>query len=545
MQKKDFIHAIDNFNLDDNLKYQVKRKVELNMKKSQTQNEKKKSYRGRKVAIFSACLVAIMGISVMPIMADDTSLLENLMAKIQVADKNTQDYSNPVVVSTTNDTQNDNNAVTSASDTQLQLNDIQDVMSVYVNNYYCDGETLLINWGIKGNDEGLSRCNHISGDMNIKINGETLDNGEKSTKCFYGGSNQSGQYVGQIKVDVSNVENIENSSVDIDFSNFVATDFINYNFNYDTLEYESFETDTYNQDVSFSFNIDKTNEPDYYEVNKTEGDLTVNNVIVSPSCTQIDVDVNGEYFLLIYDNLGNELEWDSSVNENTYVTPNIEATSLNIGIYPMEQKNKINPTPSYVVNVPIKCGYNVNDGNQTYSEKLNPPIEEIKPLLKQQAEEYSKDCVSIGTPNNTTLNDPQFGDYTMNITGYKFIDNLDNFNLQSNSTIENYFENGKLKDDYKAISVDISVTNNLDTDTNSASDNQFYNQFRVETGTLLDTYYYSEPIGFSPNSDYTMDFSANETKSYQICFIVSNDVVDMPLVCSYYVGDNNYFVRLQ
>lgn len=539
MQKKDFIHAIDNFNLDDNLKYQVKRKVELNMKKSQTQDEKKKSYRGRKVAIFSACLVAVMGISVMPIMADDTSLLENLMSKIQVADKNTQDYSNPVVVSTTSDAQNDTNTVTSVSDTQPQLNDVQDVMSVYVNNYYCDGETLLINWGIKGNDEGLSRCNHIVGDMNIKINGETLDNDEKSTKCFYGGSNQSGQYVGQIKVDVSNVENIENSSVDIDFSNFVATDFINYNFNYDTLEYESFGTDTYNQDVSFSFNIDKTNEPDYYEVNKTEGDLTVNNVIVSPSCTQIDVDINGEYFLLIHDNLGNELEWDSSVNENTYDTPNIEATSLNIEIYPIEEKNKITPTPSYVVNVPIKCGYNVNNDNQSYTENLNPPIEEIKPLLKQQAEKSAENCVSIGTPDNTTLNNSD-ENYTMNITGYKFLDTLDGFNLMDK---KEYLENGKIKDGYKVVSIDVTVTNNLDTDT--TSDNKFYNQFAIRTNTLLDNYFYSEPIGFSPNSDYTMDFSANETKSYQICFIVSNDVVDMPLICSYWTGDNNYFVRLQ
>lgn len=539
MKKKDFIHAIDNFNLDDNLKYQVKRKVELNMKKSQTQDEKKKSYRGRKVAIFSACLIAVMGISVMPIMADDTSLLENLMSKIQVADKNTQDYSNPVVVSTTSDAQNDTNTVTSVSDTQPQLNNVQDVMSVYVNNYYCDGETLLINWGIKGNDEGLSRCNHIVGDMNIKINGETLDNDEKSTECFYGGSNQSGQYVGQIKVDVSNVENIENSSVDIDFSNFVATDFINYNFNYDTLEYESFGTDTYNQDVSFSFNIDKTNEPDYYEVNKTEGDLTVNNVIVSPSCTQIDVDINGEYFLLIHDNLGNELEWDSSVNENTYDTPNIEATSLNIEIYPIEEKNKITPTPSYVVNVPIKCGYNVNNDNQSYTENLNPPIEEIKPLLKQQAEKSAENCVSIGTPDNTTLNNSD-ENYTINITGYKFLDTLDGFNLMDK---KEYLENGKIKDGYKVVSIDVTVTNNLDTDT--TSDNKFYNQFAIRTNTLLDNYFYSEPIGFSPNSDYTMDFSANETKSYQICFIVSNDVVDMPLICSYWTGDNNYFVRLQ
>lgn len=536
MKEKDFIHAIDSFQLDDNLKYQVKRKVELNMKKSQNQksvwNEERKPRKMRKVAIFSACLVAVMSISVMPIMADNTSLLESLMAKVQVKDANIQDYSKPIETTVNVDSNSD------LSFEPVQLNENQDVMSVYVNDYYCDGETLVITWGIQGNDEALSRCNHICGNMELKINGEVLDYGEKCTEIFYGGSNESGQYVGQINVDVSNVENIEGARVDVDFSNFQATDLINYNFNYKTLSYEQFDTDVYNDTISFGFNIYKTNEPDYYEVNQTEGDLTVNSVTISPAFTQIDVNVNGEYFVLIHDNLGNKLAWESSVNQDTYATPNIEATSLDIAIYDMEEKNKVIPTPSYVVNVPIKCGYDIESDNDEYVKKLNPPIEEIKPLLKESAENSFKNIDSLGTPNNTVWNSDTIeyegdGNYTMTVNSFEYLDSLDGFNVMNDRNID---ENGMVKEGYKAMAIDVTVTNNLDVATT-----KFLSQFGIGTGTILDDYFFVESGGFSIGSDYSMDFAPNETKNYKICYIISDEITDMPLMCNYL----DYSVRLQ
>lgn len=527
MKETDFIHAIDSFQLDDSLKYRVKRKVELSMKGSQSKkavgNRNRKPRNVRKAVIFSTCLVAVIGMSIVPIMADDTSLLENLIAKVQVKNVNVQEYSKEV---------------NTTPDTTVQLNESQDVMSVYVNNYYYDGETLVVTWGIQGNDEALSRCNYIVGDMALRIDGEVLDNGEKSTSTFYGESNQSGQYVGQINVDVSNIENIEGARVDIDFSNFYARDCINCDFNYETLHYENFETDVYNDTISFSFNVEKTNEPDYYTVNQTEGDLTVNSVTISPSCTQIDVDIQGEYFLLIHDNLGNELAWESSVSQDTFATPSIDATSLDIAIYNIEEKNKVTPTPSYVVNVPIKCGYDVQMDDTNVVKVYNPPIEEIKPLLKAQAESNLKGIDSMGTPNDSIFNSDTIqyegdGNYTITVNSFEYLDSLDGFNIMR---YENVDEDGMVKDGYQAVAVDVTVTNNLD-----VANTGFLSAFWIETGTILDDYFFVEPSGFSVGSDYSMDFAPNETKDYKVCYIISNEVTDMPLMCSYL----DYRVRVQ
>lgn len=230
MNKKNFIHAIDNFTLDDNLKYRIQRKVEDEMKKQEYQERsQKRTRKSRKVAIFSACLVAVMGVSMaMPVMADNTSILENLVSKIQQRNEvsPTKDYA--VKVSDTTSAQVTDDSTSS-----------EHCITPYVDSYYCDGQNLYITYGIKANAEDLAKCNCIFGGMDIKINGQSLKNSgdEKSTEVFTASSDELGLFVGRINVDISDIENIEGSRVDIDFNVDTAFDSINYDFNYDTLEY--------------------------------------------------------------------------------------------------------------------------------------------------------------------------------------------------------------------------------------------------------------------------------------------------------------------
>ena len=179
---------IDSFELDPNFKYRLQRKVDFEMSKN-TNN--KKSFKNRKVAIFSACLVAVLGVSVvaMPVMADNIPILQSLLNKIEQRNQAnpTKDYSQEVQVTTQAETQ-----------TAVATQDDTDYMSVYVDSYYCDGSNLYITYGIQSNDELLSKCNCITGPLDIKINGQTLDNDTKSTELYTASSDELGLLTVQI-----------------------------------------------------------------------------------------------------------------------------------------------------------------------------------------------------------------------------------------------------------------------------------------------------------------------------------------------------------
>lgn len=547
MYKKDFIHTIDSFKPDDNLKYRIQRKVDDEMRKQEYQEKNGvKSHRGRKVAIFSACLVAVMGITMsMPVMADNTSLLENLVAKIQQNDETnpTKDYAVKVAESTT-----------LTEDTQTY----EHCITPYIDSYYCDGQTLYITYGIKANAEDLAQCNYMSGDMDIKINGQSLSNGEKSTQIFTANSDTLGLFIGKINVDVSNVENLDGAKVDIDFNVNTAYDGINYEFNYEYLRYEEKTRveDKYLDDtVSFSFNISLTDpQIDTYEVNQTQEDITLNSVTISPTSTTIDANVQGEYFILVHDNNGNELSYKDGEDMSNirFETPLVNTTYITVEYYQLEEKNKTVKTPSATFEVPIERGFGLDmddDGcyiNIDVEPVLNPPIEDVIPLYKDAALEYMQDAVSIGTDSSHTFifNDEYNQDFKLTITDYKTTDNLDGLIVRDNIDMDyaHVDSNGNIQDGYHAVIIEATVENLSDTTMT------FYKQFQLTDGTSFDIGY-NEPIAFenSNDKDYIINVSPNESITFKIGFIVSDDVdtYDIPLACVYGLGDDSLKVRLK
>ncbi len=558
MKKKEYIHVIDSFELDPNFKYRLQRKVDFEMSKN-TNN--KKSFKHRKVAIFSACLVAVLGVSVvaMPVMADNIPILQSLLNKIEQRNQTnpTKDYSQKVQVTT-----QDTTAVTSQAETQTAVatQDDTDYMSVYIDSYYCDGSNLYITYGIQANDELLSKCNCINGPLDIKINGQTLNDGTKSTESYTASSDELGLFVGKINVDVSNIEDIDGADIDLSFSVYCAFDSIHYNYDYDNLCYTNFRLDTFNDDGSpneyaekylkqsvstdFKLSITDTSQNKTYPVNQTQGGVTINSITVSPANTTLDADFSssdGSYDVRLFDSTGTELLWSDN---NVYSTPMKDATSITIGLYDSSQAE-----PVYSFEVPIDRGYAIDVDDDCYVDVepiYNPPMGEATKNIKSILEEKYKD-VPMYQDVSLNLKDIDTEKDTVNvkIDDYTITDSLDGLELDSELTNEFDYrhinKNGELEDGYKAIVLEATVTNLLDTS------QEFCKAFYLSS--YMDNFYF-EPVAFDKydgynHSAYMTTLQPNETKTIKIGYVVSDEALELPILISVDYSENASQVRLQ
>lgn len=535
---------IDSFELDPNFKYRLQRKVDFEMSKN-TNN--KKSFKSRKVAIFSACLVAVLGVSVvaMPVMADNIPILQSLLNKIEQRNQAnpTKDYSQEVQVTTQAETQ-----------TAVATQDDTDYMSVYVDSYYCDGSNLYITYGIQTNDELLSKCNCITGPLDIKINGQTLDNDTKSTELYTASSDELGLFVGKINVDVSNIENLDGADIDLSFSVDCAFDSIHYDYDYDSLRYTNFRLDTFNDDGSlneyaekylnqsvstdFKLSITDTSQNKTYPVNQTQGGVTINSITVSPANTKLDADFSSSdssYVVRLFDSTGTELLLSDN---NVYSTPMKDATSITIGLYDNSQAE-----PVYSFEVPIDRGYAIDIDDYGYVDVepiYNPPMEEVTKNIKSILEEKYKD-VPMYQDVSSNLTDT----INVKIDNYTITDSLDGLELDSELTNEFDYRhinsNGELEDGYKAIVLEATVTNLLDTS------QEFCKAFYLSS--YMDNFYF-EPVAFDKydgynHSAYMTTLQPNETKTIKIGYVVSDEALELPILISSDYSENASQVRLQ
>ena len=546
MNKKNFIHAIDNFTLDDNLKYRIQRKVEDEMKKQEYQERnQKRTRKSKKVAIFSACLVAVMGVSMaMPVMADNTSILENLVSKIQQRNEvnPTKDYAVKVSDTTSAQVTDDSTSVQATDDNASS----EHCITPYVDSYYCDGQNLYITYGIKANAEDLAKCNCICGGMDIKINGQSLKSNGKSTESFTASSDELGLFIGRINVDISDIENIEGSRVDIDFNVDTAFDSINYDFNYDTLEYvnRTRVEEKYLKDVvSFGFDVTELNpQIDVYEVNQTKDGNTLNSITVSPAGTKVDLDCQDGFTIRLFDSTGKELVWNSDIDGTTYSTPMINATSVTVGLY-----NDTQNEPVYSFEVPIKRGFNTGldvADDQCYVEVepvYNPPMEEVASLIDESRQSESNGIAKVGENSFECSNDDNR--FKLTIDDFTIADNFDGMQFDNVMSPEYVDENGNLKDGYKALIVDATITSTM------SAPQEFCRYFDLDSGIFT---VYNEPIAFDTlenynNSVYYITIQPNETKHMKIGFVISEEATQSPMVCNLfgYSDDKPFSVKLQ
>ena len=546
MNKKNFIHVIDNFTLDDNLKYRIQRKVEDEMKKQEYQERnQKRTRKSKKVAIFSACLVAVMGVSMaMPVMADNTSILENLVSKIQQRNEvsPTKDYAVKVSDTTSAQVTDDSTSVQATDDNASS----EHCITPYVDSYYCDGQNLYITYGIKANAEDLAKCNCICGGMDIKINGQSLKSNGKSTEIFTASSDELGLFIGRINVDISDIQNIEGSRVDIDFNVDIAFDSINYDFNYDTLEYvnRTRVEEKYLKDVvSFGFDVTELNpQIDVYEVNQTKDGNTLNSITVSPAGTKVDLNCQDGFTVRLFDSTGKELVWNSYIDGITYSTPMIDATSVTVGLY-----NDTQNEPVYSFEVPIKRGFNTGldvADDQCYVKVepvYNPPMEEVASLIDESRQSELDGIAKVGENSFECSNDNNR--FKLTIDDFTIADDFDGMQFDNVMSPEYVDENGNLKDGYKALIVDATITSTMN------APQEFCRCFDLDSGIFT---VFNEPIAFDTlenynNSVYYITIQPNETKHMKIGFVVSEEATESPMVCNLfgYSDDKPFSVKLQ
>jgi hypothetical protein len=385
------------------------------------------------------------------------------------------------------------------------------------------------------------------GGMDIKINGKSLDNGEKSTDTFTASSDELGVFVGKINVDISNVENIEGATVDIDFRVNTAFDSIHQDFNYDNLYYENrtrVGDNKYLDDVvSTSFEITSTNpQMDTYTVEQSKGGNALHSVTVSPAGTIVDIDTQDGFYILLHDSTGRELNWDGDSSSPKYETPMIGATSITVGLYNDTQSDAV-----YSFEVPIERGFNTGldvANGQCYMDVepvYTPPIDEVKSLVKAQLEEEFKDTPTVGEDTFSYKDDEGYG-FNLSIDGYTIADNFEGLQLDNNAS-EYLDENGTIKDGYKAIIVDATITSTIDTE------QKFYRQFSLNYNNMFECL--NEPIAFDSyenynKSAYCITLQPNETRTMKIGFVIDEDALELPVVCNFSgYGNDTYTIRLQ
>jgi hypothetical protein len=264
-------------------------------------------------------------------------------------------------------------------------------------------------------------------------------------------------------------------------------------------------------------------------------------VTVSPAGTTIDLDCQERYTVRLYDSTGKELLWDGDSTSPKYETPMLGATSITVGLY-----NDTQPDAVYSFEVPIERGFNTGldiANGQCYVDVepvYNPPKGEVKSLLKAQLEKEFKDTPTVGEDTFEYSSDED--GFTLSIDGYTIADSFEGLQVDGIANI--YLdEDGTLKDGYKAVIVDATVTSTIDTA------QEFYRQFMLQGSTL--SYCYNEPVAFDSyenydKSAYGITLAPNETKTIQIGFVVDDDALELPLVCNFSgYGDDSYTVRLQ
>jgi hypothetical protein len=170
-----------------------------------------------------------------------------------------------------------------------------------------------------------------------------------------------------------------------------------------------------------------------------------------------------------------------------------------------------------------------------------PPIDEVKSLVKAQLEEEFKDTPTVGEDTFSYKDDEGYG-FNLSIDGYTIADNFEGLQLDNNAS-EYLDENGTIKDGYKAIIVDATITSTIDTE------QKFYRQFSLNYNNMFECL--NEPIAFDSyenynKSAYCITLQPNETRTMKIGFVIDEDALELPVVCNFSgYGNDTYTIRLQ
>ena len=421
---------------------------------------------------------------------------------------------------------------------------------------YCDGEALALSFALKPKAEELKNCTCIYTDLYLRLDGElmksryTYKDAQTCTGVISFIKADDGMFYG-IFNDMNDLKIEKDTKLDIKFAalkgengkhqKWVPDDA---NEPYASGTYVPEETGLFNDVFEFSEMIaPDTSLNRLYEVNETQGNVTLKSVLVTPFKTVIDIEgFEEQQTFRIKDQDGEELELISTDEEGHEIAavPYKTSKKLIIEIYRLNEDNF--PT-EYSFTVPIERGF-ADKQNVPYPGNddtvYEPPMEVIESYQSKRAEKietaFQKSAANskktqMGMPIGIKgyLSDPEnerkvpvIADMSVNITGSLtadlsgYADRIDEEMLNCHYDITK--DNCK---GYKLLLIDYELTNESD---------------KAGRYCFLGYCTYSKDMDFDRNEpdymenkdnggkdSYMFDFQPHQTKKITLGYIVPEE----------------------
>ncbi|MGN0612614.1 MAG: DUF4179 domain-containing protein [Porcipelethomonas sp.] len=424
----------------------------------------------------------------------------------------------------------------------------QAAAEVTLQSIYCDGNNISVSLMLIPENEELKGMTGISAWSTAKLNGNVIKTNpyESSNSCgieFYGGDD--GAFYATL--DFQNIKVEEASELELTVSSlrganaklqtWVPDDPGNY---YGSGTYTPEMTDTFSDKFSFEATVTPdTSNNRLYEVNDTQGDITLESILVTPFRTEIAISGLGEgKSLRVLDNDGNELEYmDNAGSENVWnvTSPLKTAKQLRIEVFSVH----VDEFPAeYTFTVDIERGF-----AEKYTVKYDnsdvvyvPPMEELEEHWKEAADRENAAIVRaaaeagslpLGTP--VERSEPDYDLVTEYKTTQKVIgseiDDIENYDIDE----EEWdwladLETPMTPENTKMLLVTYEVTN--ETDKSGGFYFEGFDIYSEDFSFLANDPYYRPDKDHGGKSGNIYEFGANETRNITFGYLISEEYAD-------------------
>ncbi|MDO5559324.1 MAG: hypothetical protein Q4F95_06960 [Oscillospiraceae bacterium] len=524
MDKKEFIHAIDSFKPDKSLKQKIYNKITDNEKQNECIVYKEKINVIKKpVLICTACIIAVF-IAVSAVMTVGGEQLRSMFAGEKIT---RDDNSDSIIIN--------NDAVT---DDQPQ----EDGVSVNIDSNYCDGWHLSIFYEVYATGEKLSLCDNLEGQVSIKVNGKPEDSKLTYSNEFYIYGSKPGTFSGELQITAHDPDVFQDStSIEIVLTDFVGRNTVNRYYNSEKAEYEQLVCykKALTASADFILNISEDENKQSYDVNETKEGFCLEKVIITPYLTQINISgseydqqKNILYTINVSDSTGKVLEMkhEQSWEGKWYDVAMKEATSIIIEIF----RQGTNPQDSETIcvfDVPIDKGYNIALAPVNSKIIYNPPISDVEEQISDRILNET-DFVMPGQCSKELMRS-----CTVNIEDSCITDNIKsagNLNYFITDDVQYINADGSFCEGFSGLIIDVTVYNNC-----------LFSEYFQPGFELQDTLGgdWIKPVGVS-DFDSASSIGEVDDLSFKVVFVVSNDNLKLPVMCTYGSDDDIYRVRV-
>lgn len=522
MDKKEFVRAIDSFKPDESLKERVYNKI-IN---GEIQNECKvyrEKRRGYRAAVLVTVCVFLLCIAALPIITGKLPLPDDFISMF--GGKKITDEGNSY---------SDWSEESSSSEDQNKSQKQDDIISVNINSYYCDGIKMSIFYEIQTEDEKLLTCDKLEGKIKINVNGRPSD--IRYTEDFSVFSGEPGNWSGILDVRATDIDIFkEGSEAEFTISDIIGYDTQNRYFNRDKAVYEQSvcRKQSLSASVNFSIRLSDDSCIKTYNVGDEKEGCVLNTVIVTPYYTALDISKPLGCYIEVSDSTGKNLEKKVSNSPDTDMyylcdTPMKEASSIKIRVYSYND-GWINPQTVCDFDIPIECGYDISYQDVRRDVKYSPPLDEAEDLIQKRMLEDT-DYVLPGGSGFETANG-----LTLTINSSEVINQITD--EYTDGQLKDYIsQDGTFIKGLNGLAIDVTVRN--DDSLERSFDKKFVMQYALGETT-------NKPVAFTNALEALSTYSIEpgQEVNMKVVFIISDTDLKFPVFCTYGTG-NLYRVRV-